>query len=80
MIIPTIFKTKMRIRILYKSGNVQEFWCYSFEFQNGVYRWNAVSQINKPLVLGADDIVAIWQTGGRLNIFTAIGQILRIKK
>ena len=78
MVIPTLFRTKFRIRILYKSGNSHEFWCTKFNISNGTWEWHAVTQSNYPIQLGVDEIEAVWQTGGRLNVFRAIGQILRI--
>ena len=72
----TLFRTKFKVRVLYKSGNQQEFWCTEFNVKNGHWTWNAVTQTNNPIMLGVDDVEAVWQVGGRLNIFTALKQLI----
>lgn len=80
MIVPTLFRTKFKIRILYKSGNSHEFWCTTFKRENtgsGVtYSWQTVTQTNAPILIGVDEIEAVYQVGGRLNIFTLIWQVI----
>lgn len=54
------------IRIIYKSGNVQEFWCKEFTITgNQRCEWQAVDDANKPILLGIDEIAAVWQVGMR---------------
>lgn len=74
----TLFRTKFRVRILYKSGNSHEFWCTEFNKNGHQWSWHSVTQGNQPILIGVDDIEAVYQTAGRINIFRAIGQILRI--
>ena len=55
-----------KIRILYKSGYTHDFECTHFEVTNdGKYTWKAYDQHNRPVVLGVDDIAAVWQLGYR---------------
>ena len=56
-------KDKFLVRIVYKSGYTHDFWVYSFSVKNGTYTWSCVEENNKPVVLGADDIAAVWQIG-----------------
>ena len=55
------------IRIVYKSGYTHDFDVYSFEVHMSTgqktYSWEAVSVNNSPVVLGGDDIAAVWQVG-----------------
>lgn len=76
MILPTIFRTKFKIRIAYKSGNVHEFWCTKFNMKNGKWEWVSVSQVNQPLLISINDVESVWQIGGRLNIFVGLWQLL----
>jgi len=79
----TLFRTKFKVRILYKSGNVQDVWMVKFNIKSESDRvtsleYKTVSQKTCPLFLGLDNIEAAWQVHGRINLFRAIGQILRI--
>lgn len=56
-------KDTFLVRIVYKSGYTHDFWVYSFEVLDGRYTWHAAEPCNKPIVLGADDIAAVWQIG-----------------
>lgn len=62
------------VRIVYKSGYVHDFECTKFSVKNGTYHWNSVNDDNKPVVLGADDIAAIWQVGVRKKIMWHIAE------
>lgn len=53
------------VRIVYKSGNIQEFWVKSFSIERGVYTWENSDEIHRPIDLGASEIAAIWQVGVR---------------
>lgn len=48
------------IRVLYKSGNSVDFWVRSFEIDGGHFRWVPYGEL-QPLLLGADNIEAVWQ-------------------
>lgn len=54
-----------KIKIVYKSGATHEFETYSFEAHRDTYRWESCSDKNKPLLLGVNEIAAIYQTGYR---------------
>lgn len=54
-----------KVKIVYKSGYTHDFEVSNFEINNGKYSWTPASDLNKPLILGADEIVAVWQIGAR---------------
>lgn len=55
------------IRILYKSGNSQELWVTEFSVTkaSGMYEWKLANDKQKVLLLGADDIEAVFQVDAR---------------
>ena len=51
----------VRIRIVYKSGHTEEFDCTEFKIERGTYTWVPVkTSLPQPLMIGADDIAAVW--------------------
>lgn len=54
-------KNKYLVRIVYKSGYTHDFWVYEFEVSGGSFRWTTVGGDNTPILIGADDITAVWQ-------------------
>lgn len=54
-----------KIKVIYKSGAVHIFETTSFTISGGSYRWDNVDNDNKPIVLGVDEIAALWQVGHR---------------
>jgi len=56
------------IRIVYKSGYTHDFETYNFKIEDGRYSWEPVSIDNHPLLLGADEVAAVWQVGVRDEI------------
>lgn len=67
------FEEQHRVRILYKSGNSQEFWVTKFTIKTGyagaqTYEWTrAVVGVNA-ISLGADNVEAVWQLGTRKKL------------
>lgn len=59
---------QFKVRIVYKSGYTHDFWCTQFEFNQGTYSWKAVSAANDAIIIGADDIAAVFQVGVRTRI------------
>lgn len=57
--------TEFLLRIVYKNGYTHDFWVSAFSVDNGTYQWVAVDPKNKPVVLGANDIAAVWQIDAR---------------
>lgn len=55
------------VRVVYKSGYTHEFDVYEFESTGNGFKWRAADDTNKPLLIGVDEIAAVWQTGVRLN-------------
>ena len=63
------FTKVFMIRIVYKNGYFHDFEATEFTIKHGNYSWVAYSDSNKPLMLGADDISAIYQVGYRTKWF-----------
>lgn len=51
------------IRVVYDNGYTHDFDVYSFDVKNGEYTWEAVGNMNKPIILGVDHIIAVYQIG-----------------
>lgn len=51
------------IKINYKSGISHQFWVYEFSMNNQSCSWVAVDQLNKPLIIGFDNIESVYQIG-----------------
>ena len=59
------FTNIFKVRIVYKSGYTHDFEVYSFTVKGNNYSWESVNPNNKPIVLGADEIAAVYQIGTR---------------
>jgi len=53
------------IRIVYKSGYTHDFECTTFTIDQGTYSWEAISNANRPILLGNGEIAAVYQVGTR---------------
>jgi len=62
------FADVFKIKVIYKSGASHEFEAYSFNVTGNTVRWDAVSDSNRPLVIGPDDIAAVYQVGYRRKL------------
>lgn len=58
-----------RIKIIYKSGATHEFWVKKFSMSGGRYHWESAEDSNKPLLLGVDEIAAVYQTSVKYRFF-----------
>jgi len=56
-------RTVFMIRVVYKSGYTHDFPVYTFTSKNSGYSWESADDKNKPILLGADDIAAVFQVG-----------------
>lgn len=58
-----------KIKIIYKSGATHEFEVTDFNYEEisrgKKVTWDSYSMENRPLVIGVDDIAAVWQVGVR---------------
>lgn len=56
-----------KIRVVYKSGYFHDFKATNFKISSTgtgwKYSWEALSDKNKPILLGIDDIAAVYQIG-----------------
>lgn len=57
-----------RLKLIYKSGHTHEFDVFDFKVNTSLSgkkeaSWRSVDPNNQPLLLGLDDIAAIWQVG-----------------
>jgi hypothetical protein len=50
-----------KVRIVYKSGHVDEFWAKEFEILKGRWSWKAVFDSHRPVMMGVDEIESVWQ-------------------
>ena len=62
--------TVFTIRIVYKSGYVMDFDCLEFTiedngFGGNTYKWKSAGEGPQPLLLGPNEIAAVWQVGHR---------------
>jgi len=62
--------TEYKLKIIYKSGAVHEEWFEEFEYQLDAegkinVSWTPATGIKRPVVIGVDDIAAIWQVDAR---------------
>lgn len=55
--------TIYKIRVNYKSGISETFWCENFEYGSGSYSWKPIYHEGniKPLLLGSDNVESVWQ-------------------
>ena len=58
-------RKQFKIRVVYKSGYTHDFWVREFNIKGTSYSWDSVSETNKPLLLGIDDVAAVWVLGSR---------------
>jgi len=49
------------IRVIYKSGAIQDFQVTEFSIKAGTYTWTTYGNQVRPLQFGVDDIAAVWQ-------------------
>lgn len=66
----TLLKTKFKIKILYRSGNSQSFWVYDYHIHDGKHEWTPSSDSGRPIIIGVNDIEAVYQVAARMNIFS----------
>lgn len=63
-----MFEVVFKVRIVYKSGYTHDFECTDFEISNSQVHWKSVSERNRPIKIGIDDIAAVWQVGYRKRL------------
>jgi len=79
----TLFSTKYKVRILYKSGNSHEMWVKSLDITmkdsslkgatlTGA-KWEIVNNTTMIMFLNVDQIEAIFKTDSRVNLFKWLG-------
>ena len=62
-------RPRFKVRVVYKSGYTHDFWAYSFRVQDGAkFTWEACDIGNQPVVIGVDEIAAVWQ----VDVFTGV--------
>ena len=58
-----------KIKIIYKSGATHEFEVTDFNYEetSGIKKvnWDSYSMENRPVVIGVNEIAAVWQVGVR---------------
>ena len=59
---------QIKIRIVYKSGYTHDFYVVSFTVDRGNWNWTACGATNKPVLIGVDEIAAVYQVGKRYRL------------
>ena len=82
MILPTLFRTKLHIKLLFKSGNTETFWVTEFESEtrdNSLTQmdWTSVTHSYKPHHIELNEVEAVWIIGLRKNIFSYITDFIK---
>ena len=62
------FTNIFTVRIVYKSGYTHDFEVTEFNIVRGNYTWQHVCDANKPILLGVDEIAAIYQVAVRKKL------------
>lgn len=63
------FETVFKVRVVYKSGYTHDVECTKFNIKDGsTFHWEGVHPEHKPLMFGADDVVAVWCMGTKKRI------------
>lgn len=62
------FEDHFKIRVVYKSGYTHDFWVRSFNTDGASFTWDSVEVNNRPLMIGAEDIAAVWQIDSRKRV------------
>lgn len=70
----TFGRSRCKIRILYRSGNVQEMWFLTFNWSRAAngdnsLEWKEYYRSEQPMKIGVDDIEAIFQIGTKVSIW-----------
>ena len=63
-------KTQFKVRVNYKSGISEEFWCYGFTFRSGEVTWTPVDDNKKPIFIGIEPIESVYQVGLIVPLFS----------
>lgn len=62
-------KQKYLVRINYKSGNSEQFWCWKFNYKFSGSRITELTWIwahgNKPAIMNLDEIESVWHVKTR---------------
>ncbi len=60
------FQKQYLVRVNYKSGIQEEFWCTEFNIKSRTYSWDPVGK--NPLQLGADNVESVWVLNQRYRV------------
>ena len=57
----TLFRPRYKVRVNYKSGISEDFWCFKFDINNGgdSFKWESC-KVRRPLLLGVDNIESVY--------------------
>ena len=77
-ILKMLFRDVYTVKIIYKSGATHLFECTKFNYNQSAtgqrqVDWSPYSSRNTPLIIGVDDIVAVWQVGHRKVLVNPFG-------
>ena len=62
-------KPYFKVRVNYKSGIQEEFWCEKFSIKGAQYSWTYADKGMNPIKIGVDDIESVWQVGVKYRLW-----------
>lgn len=62
-------RSRIKVRVLYKSGNSHECWMIYFKESDDRYSWETYGSNIRPINIGANEIEAIWRIEAKLSIW-----------
>lgn len=78
----TLFKTKYKVRVCYKSGSYVDQWYTAFTLNSPhaarKAEWVSAGT-SRPIFMNLDEVESIWQVSCRINVFTYMKLLLKRK-
>lgn len=62
-------KIYYKLRINYKSGIQEEFWCSDFKIDGDTYTWVSKNDTMKPVKIGVDCVESVWQVDYKYRLW-----------
>lgn len=62
-------KVQYKVRVNYKSGIQEEFWCKNFNINHGTWTWKSIDDNMKPIMINIDEVESVYQVGIRYRLW-----------
>lgn len=69
-------RSRIKVRILYKSGNSHECWMIYFMLKDNKYSWETYGSNIRPIDIGVGEIEAIWRIEAKLSIWRILPWVI----